>query len=157
MVTMKSNGSNSSEKTETLAELRARWKQAGVSNYVSEKAGVIRLSEVRVKKAERSKGIGTQFMHELIAYADRTGQRIALSPSIDFGATSVDRLRHFYQRFGFVHNRGGKKDFTISESMIREPIGPSVTQGADLDESVKQTVPESTQADLRRQVSKRWF
>ncbi len=103
----------------------------GVSNFLSERAGVIRLSEVRVPKDRRGRGLGTQFMQELGEYADRTNQRIALSPSTDFGATSVTRLKQFYRRFGFVENKGRARDFTISDAMVRVPSGTSTRVDPD--------------------------
>ena len=63
-------------------------------------------------------------MQEIIDNADAEGQTITLSPSIDFGATSINRLKDFYKQFGFVENKGRNKDFTISESMYRIPKKP---------------------------------
>lgn len=105
---------------DTLAEVRQQWAAMGIENYVSESRGVINLSTIKVPQGERNGGKGTRAMELLAAYADRTGQRIALSPSADFGSSKL-RLIRFYKRFGFVENRGRSKDFTISETMIREP------------------------------------
>lgn len=105
----------------SLQEFRDKWKAQGVENFVSESKGVLTLSEIRVPRDQRNKGIGTKFMEELAQYADKTGQKIKLTPSTDFGATSAGRLRTFYRRFGFVENRGKNKDFTISEAMYRLP------------------------------------
>jgi len=60
-------------------------------------------------------------MNDLIAYADATKQRIDLTPAKDFGASSVNRLKDFYKRFGFIENKGRNKDFSISETMYRTP------------------------------------
>lgn len=60
-------------------------------------------------------------MQELVEYADRTGQKVMLTASTDFGGSSVKRLKDFYKRFGFVENKGRNKDFAISETMYREP------------------------------------
>jgi hypothetical protein len=69
---------------------------------------------------EKSKGTGTKFMNDLIVDADSKGKSIGLTPSSDFGG-SKSRLAEFYKRFGFTENKGKRKDFTISESMIRKP------------------------------------
>lgn len=105
----------------SLPEISQRWSDSGVKNNIHESRGVITLSRVEVPKAKQGGGIGTEFMRELTSYADSTGQTVALTPSKDFGATSVQRLKEFYKRFGFVENKGKNKDFAISESMIRQP------------------------------------
>jgi hypothetical protein len=103
-----------------IDEVRATIEAAGVDVTVNEKDGVITLSRIVVPKGERAAGKGTAAMQALTDYADRTNQRIALSPSSDFGG-SKSRLVDFYKRFGFVPNKGRSKDFTISETMVREP------------------------------------
>ena len=106
-----------------LADLSRAWRDRGVTLDVvggsKSQPDLVTLAKIEVPKAQRKQGIGSQAMRELIEY----GKTIALSPSTDFGATSKDRLRAFYKRFGFVDNRGGSKDFTISESMVRRPAG----------------------------------
>ena len=78
------------------------------------------VAEVKpLTQEQRGQGVGTQAMQDLIGYADEQGKTIALSPSADFGASSVDRLKDFYKRFGFVDNKGKGRDFEISESMYR--------------------------------------
>lgn len=93
--------------------------------YESTKFPKITLSRIEVPKQMRGTGMGTEAMTELAQYADETGKMVALSPSKDFGATSVDRLKDFYKRFGFVENKGKNKDFSISESMYRNPTQPT--------------------------------
>ena len=83
--------------------------------------GDLTLSRIEVPKDERSKGIGSKAMEDIIKYADDNGRRIVLTPSTDFGGTSVNRLKEFYKKFGFVENKGSNKDFSTKESMYREP------------------------------------
>lgn len=104
----------------TLADVTAQWDAAGIRNAAFEKNGVITLSQIIVPQDQRERGVGTSAMQALVEYADRTGQRIALSPSADFGGNKK-RLMEFYKRFGFVENKGRNKDFAVSETMIREP------------------------------------
>jgi hypothetical protein len=96
-----------------------------VDAYESNKSPVITLSRIEVPKEMRSTGMGTQALQELAQYADQSVKTIALSPSKDFGASSVNRLKDFYKRFGFVENKGRNKDFSISESMYRPPTQPT--------------------------------
>lgn len=106
-----------------LEDVRKQWEAAGIENFVSEKNGVISLSQIVVAKGERGTGKGTAAMQALVDYADRSGQRIVLTPSSDFGGNKK-RLVSFYKRFGFVENKGKNKDFTTMESMYREPSKP---------------------------------
>lgn len=81
----------------------------------------IELSRIVVPKDARNTGVGTDVMRSISEYADKTGRRVDLSPSSDFGG-SVGRLREFYKRFGFRENKGRAKDFAVSASMYREPM-----------------------------------
>lgn len=80
------------------------------------------LSAIKVAEGERGQGIGTAAMQDIIDYADSTGQRIELTPTQDYGASSVGRLKEFYKRFGFVENKGKNKDFSTRNTMYREPV-----------------------------------
>ena len=66
-------------------------------------------------------GRGTRFMTDLANAADRNGWTLALTPDDSYGATSVNRLKRFYKRFGFKENKGRNTDFLINESMVRYP------------------------------------
>jgi GNAT superfamily N-acetyltransferase len=108
-----------------LEALRKDLQSKGIETDMYEKRGLITLSRIVVPKDQRSQGLGSSAMQDIIDYADRTGQRIGLSPSTDFGGTSRSRLEDFYKRFGFKNNKGRYKDFTVSESMIRNPKAES--------------------------------
>lgn len=60
-------------------------------------------------------------MDDLISYADKTQQTITLTPSLDYGASSIKRLKDFYKRFDFVENKGRNKDFEFRDTMYRTP------------------------------------
>ena len=49
-------------------------------------------------------------------------KRISLSPSNDFGG-AVGRLKEFYKRFGFYENKGRRKNYQYTETMLRIPNG----------------------------------
>lgn len=114
---------------ENLDSVREIWDAAGISNNMHEADGLITLSRIVVPEASRGQGVGTNAMKLLTQYADRTGQRIALTPSADFGGNKK-RLEAFYKRFGFKPNKGRSKDFTVSEAMVREPRGGTFNQSA---------------------------
>jgi predicted GNAT family acetyltransferase len=94
--------------------------KSGIKLDISEKDGLINLSRIVIPKEQRGQGIGSEIMKQLSNYADATNSKITLSPSTDFGATSVSRLKDFYKQFGFVENKGKNKDFSISETMYRK-------------------------------------
>ncbi|MEU7030069.1 GNAT family N-acetyltransferase [Streptomyces sp. NPDC046275] len=109
---------------EWLAALRDRiaTEAPGVDLWISfDSAGHLALHKLVVPRTLRNQGIGTRVMRLLIAEADRQGVTATLSPSSEFGATSVHRLRRFYRRFGFSVNGGRVKDYTTAHSMIRRP------------------------------------
>lgn len=76
------------------------------------------LSSIIVPKESRGSGTGSEVMQRIVDFADREGKKIYLTPSKDFGATSVARLEKFYKGFGFVKNT--YRDET-KETMVRLP------------------------------------
>lgn len=92
--------------------------------FISESRGKIKLDSIIIDNGKRGSGVGTKAMNMIVDYADKNNKVIALSPALkdDYqGTTSRSRLVKFYKQFGFVENKGRKKDFSISESMYREP------------------------------------
>lgn len=78
---------------------------------------------IEVPKDKRKQGIGTKVLEEICEYADKNGLRILLTTGVKdpyHGTTSMERLKKFYKRFGFVENKGRYKDFTTTNNMIRE-------------------------------------
>ena len=86
------------------------------------------LSRIVIPEGERGEGMGTEVMQDMIDMADEQGARIFLTPDVSFGGTSVARLKKFYKQFGFVENKGKNKDFSIRNTMYRDPQS---TGGAD--------------------------
>lgn len=78
------------------------------------------LSRIILNKESRGQNKGTEIMNDLINYADKNKQVIALTPSSDFGGNK-NRLIQFYKRFGFKHNKGQYKHFGFKDDMIRYP------------------------------------
>jgi len=89
--------------------------------YYLRNQDAMELSRIVVPKESRKEGVGTKAMEKISNFADENGLITVLSPSTDFGGTSVDRLRKFYSRFGFVRNFGRHKDFRFTQTMIRHP------------------------------------
>lgn len=106
---------------QTLDDVRDAWDGMGISHDMNERHGLIWLNKIVVPQEERNQGVGMQAMRHLTNYADASRQRVALSPSLDFGATSKQRLMDFYRRHGFRPNTGRSRDLSVSAAMIREP------------------------------------
>ena len=98
-----------------------KYKDKGVELSVFENPNnkTIYLSKIIVDN--KKQGLGTKAMDDLISYADKTQQTITLTPSLDYGASSIKRLKDFYKRFDFVENKGRNKDFEFRDTMYRTP------------------------------------
>lgn len=93
------------------------------------RAGDLKLDMIAVERSAQREGLGGQAMRELASYADLRGERLVLTVGqrdAKWGTTSRGRLVEFYKRFGFVENKGRHADFTISESMWRNPTARPV-------------------------------
>lgn len=106
----------------SLSKLEKDLEEQGIIIDVAQKNNELNLSRIEIPKKLRKQGLGTQAMESLVKIADENGLTLTLTPSKEFGATSVGRLTKFYKRFGFVENKGRNKDFTYKESMLRKPI-----------------------------------
>jgi predicted GNAT family N-acyltransferase len=109
---------------DTLENVVAPLKEKGLTLDIYESKNnpnKLVLSKIEVPKELRKSGVGSNAMQELTGFADKENKTITLSPSTDFGGSSVSRLKDFYKRFGFVENKGRYKDYSISESMYRLP------------------------------------
>jgi GNAT superfamily N-acetyltransferase len=114
------------QEEQDLKALEAGWADLGVEIDAGISADIygrknLHLSRIEVRKDLRGRGLGTRAMEDLVGLADHYGMLMTLSPATDFGATSKERLRRFYRRFGFVNNKGRRKDFTLFDSMYRLP------------------------------------
>jgi GNAT superfamily N-acetyltransferase len=139
----------------SLDDIVGGWENKGVKLDVSgggEKP--LGISRIVVPEDMRSQGIGSQVMNDLVAHADDANKMMTLTPSKDFGASSVDRLRNFYKQFGFVENKGKNKDYSISDTMYRKPTAVEPQIG------LKQHEPEGYLAHdnpSRKQNFENWF
>ena len=108
----------------------------------------IYLSRIEVDKETRGLGIGSEIMSEIIDYADYNDKKITLTPSTDYGASSVARLKDFYKKFGFVENKGRNKDFEISQLMYRVPKVNKYHLGGDM---TKHLAPNGKPSNLNHE------
>lgn len=110
-----------------LDAITAKWEATipGMTMFVYEQENRVVLSSLIIPRKSRNQGLGSQIMQELTAYADSVGKRMELSPGTRDqynGTTSRGRLVRFYKNFGFRENKGRRKDYRTSETMLREPI-----------------------------------
>lgn len=106
-----------------LKTIQDKWEKDGVSSFAYTSRGDITLSEIRVPKEQRGRGVGSAKMRELLAFAQKHKMRVLLTPSTDFGASSKSRLESFYRNLGFEKNAGKNKDYGTRETMIWRPVG----------------------------------
>lgn len=90
---------------------------------------IVHLETIRLPKELRNQGIGSGIMQSLCEWADKTGTTLTLTlqdKNKEWGTTSSGRLARFYGQFGFVRNRGQRKDYSLSMyvSMVRRPNTP---------------------------------
>ena len=90
-------------------------KELGISLDLWDNGEYLTLSRIVISKEQRGSGIGTDAMARIIDFADKYSKDIRLTPSKDFGATSVARLQKFYKGFDFVKN----KDYKYKDTMVR--------------------------------------
>lgn len=80
---------------------------------------LLKLELIRVAPDAQGHGAGTSAMRDTIAWADRHGVTIVLTPKSDRGTKT--RLTRWYRSLGFVPNKGRSKDFRTRQTMLRLP------------------------------------
>lgn len=108
------------EQESAFESLKNNLDSLGVDHSISNHKDHINVSKIVVPKEKRNSGIGTKAMHMITDHADTQGKRVELTPASDFGG-SKSRLKVFYKRHGFVENKGRNIDYSISNSMYRNP------------------------------------
>lgn len=110
-----SSSSQSSTVPNSLAGIKNKYKNDVDYLFMHESGGTVFLDNVVVK--DKGKGTGQKILNDIIDYADSTGQRVALTPTSEFGTKS--RLEKWYKKNGFVKNSGRNADMSLSETMYR--------------------------------------
>jgi len=101
-------------------ELKQKYPDIRFELIPNEQYKRIYLTGFIVPMSMRNQGIGSKFMQDFTNLADQYGYTITLTPDNSYGG-NVNRLKNFYQKFGFVFNKGKNKDFTHRELMHRTP------------------------------------
>jgi len=106
-----------------LSALSDAWAARGVRNFISDNPArnAMRLHDLVVPPEQRGQGLGSQFLNDLTALADKTGRTVTLTAAKDYGTTSLSRLKDFYKSAGFVENTGRNYNPAISDNMYRPP------------------------------------
>jgi tRNA(Met) C34 N-acetyltransferase TmcA len=121
--------------------LREKYEEYLQDLFIYENKGSLRLSSIIIKPEYRNSGVGSKIMSDLVDYADKNGQIIALTPSSDYGGNK-NKLIQFYKRFGFKPNKGVHKSYQFMDTMIRYP---------KLNESMKPTIKKLLREGLMSQ------
>lgn len=78
------------------------------------------LHKIEIYKKYRGMGYASEAMRQIIDYADKNNLIIALTPD-SYRGSNVNRLIKWYKSFGFVMNKGKKKDFSHMQLMYKLP------------------------------------
>ena len=62
----------------------------------------LHISEIKVQKRFRDKGIGTQLINEILKDADSKCAEVSIFPDTSKGPAYKERLVKYYNRFGFI-------------------------------------------------------
>jgi GNAT superfamily N-acetyltransferase len=112
---------------DSLEALKAR--HPGVEIRTSLRPEGLVLSVIRVAE-HRRQGRADAALKDLVDWADRHHQVMALTAQRVGPGASNAALQRWYRRHGFVPNRGPNKNFAFREAMIRAPR--EIEHGADL-------------------------
>jgi GNAT superfamily N-acetyltransferase len=76
----------------------------GVRVIAVDKMEYVEIQVMEVPEHRRGRGVGTHFMIDICAEADRRGEALGLSPE-GSTANETDHLKSWYSRFGFIENQ----------------------------------------------------
>ena len=80
------------------------------------------VTKVEIFPEYQKRGYATEFMKQIIDYADRNNLIIILTPdAYKKGGMSTNQLKNWYKSFGFIMNKGKNKDFEHMHLMYRTP------------------------------------
>lgn len=106
------------ESTNEAFVLRDLEDKYGIDLDLYDNGKFLELSRIIIPKDKRGEGIGSEIMKQINDYADSKGLKIYLTPSKDFGASSISRLEKFYKDHGFVKNTDKSE---TRNTMVRLP------------------------------------
>lgn len=117
----------------TLASITDAAEARGVKLDVVDHGTHISVDRIVVPAADRSEGIGSDIMRQIVQVSNERGIPITLSPSTDFGGTKSGLDRFYRERFDFVRNTRGRFPES-TDALVRMP-------DAVVDRSVGAEVP----------------
>jgi len=92
------------------------------SLYCYERDNCIELSMIEIKEEFRNQGFGSEIMRKICTYADSVQKPILCSPEPHNSNMSLESLVSFYEKLGFVPNKGSIRDYSLpSHSYRRNP------------------------------------
>jgi hypothetical protein len=91
----------------------------GVELDLFDNGEYLTLDKLIIPKEKRNSGLGSKIMDYIVSYSDTKGKPIYLTPTKNFGATSMPRLVNFYKKHGFKNKP--KSDFTSRNTLVRAP------------------------------------
>lgn len=94
-----------------LVKLEAQY--PGLEINVYENQYRVYLQRINVPLEQRNQGIGSAVVKEIQAYAKQIGKPVVLIPEAERG--KKDKLDRFYKNLDFVHNKGRKRNYQLSE------------------------------------------
>ena len=90
---------------------RLTWEKKDVKSWLYPNHGVVILNELQIVAHKRGHGLGSRFMNDLLRRSDKWKFNVELTPSVCYGASSLQRLIRFYKKFGFKKiSRQRKRD-----------------------------------------------
>lgn len=92
----------------------------GLSLSVYENENKVYVQEIRLPPDMQNQGIGTIIMKNIQEYATKVGKPVVLHPQPD--PRKKKKLFDFYGDLGFVHNKGRKTDYRLTEPFARTMV-----------------------------------
>lgn len=124
----------------------------GIELEVWDNGDYLELGKIVIPNEERGTGVGSEVMQKVIDYADSKGQDIRLTPSKDFGATSIQRLQKFYSKFGFEKNKDQKyKDTLVRYHKALNEIGDASSERLEWNPSQIESIAKQLEKRIEKQ------
>lgn len=108
------------KRSELEADLRNFYEKELERLHLFQKDEHIEINTIVINPQFRGKGIASEIIEQIVAYANKRNMILTLTPNDTWGS-SVARLKKFYKRFGFESNRGRNRNFKYMDTMIKYP------------------------------------
>jgi hypothetical protein len=115
---------------------------------ISYRQDIFHLRDIKIKKEFRKQGIGRKVIEAIKSFADKHGLIITLSPEAE--KRYKKKLDKFYKSLGFIHNRGRKKDYSLSSffgpTMFRRPEIKKLNEAFEIPLEIEKQVIDITKS-----------